>query len=423
MQEGAGDSRRRAEALRAGAAESARVTREWNEKMARKQAQREAKQADHRAKIEEQEAESAAMKARKEAKKQAQQQQLQEESAENEAKKLAKDRARIEEQEAEEAEEAERRASKEARKEAKQQAKEQAWPQDFQAILAKREAKDKAKREKQESRRQQLLKDAPITGLMLRKFVSPTRPAYHDIIIDNLLQSIGERIVAQTLPVLADSAAKSKPRREPILRGRTPDLYRIDFAPAATGVTSISGRLRSSLQKPNWKADVEELMSLFVAWNKSAYPDITPGQMVVRVRPKENEEERYRSCWLHHQTTYNVITPVTWYKRKETVAAVVQSVRERCQKMNPGSLLLCDGASSTAAPEAKNMYAREMEKVNQREWSLMKDTEGFGAQVMSCFYGKEVTWAEYEDRIERCLYAFRSANKDAVYGLLDNGEV
>lgn len=447
--------------------EAKRKARKEAEKQARRQ-QREAEsieketrklvskvakeQAKGRASMDLHETESADRKARKEAENLAWQQQFQIELSESEARKEAKQQAQWQQLDSAESkagvqakEQAEKEEARRQQLHAESEERKARMQASFEAMMKEREEREagkqakreekkarkqadiRARREERTARRPQLLRDAPITELMLRDFVSPTQPAYHDIIIDNILRSIGERIVAQRFSVLTDSAAAtavagSEPCETLILRGRTPDLCRIDFAPTATGVSSIASKLQSALQKQDWTADVEQLLCLFVAWNRSAFSEIDPEQMVVQVLPGD-QEKRYRSCWFYHQKAYKALTPVTWYKRKETVATVVRSVRKRCQLVDPGSPLLRDVAGSIASSEADDMVVKEMEQSAQREWSLVKDTEGFGAKVMSCFSGLEATSEEYEERIERCFYAFKVANKTAVYGLPDKGEV
>ncbi|KAK5123860.1 hypothetical protein LTR85_002056 [Meristemomyces frigidus] len=255
-------------------------------------------------------------------------------------------------------------------------------------MAEKKAVQQEERREAENDRRQRLLDDTPITELMIGPFRSSSLQANDEVMIGNILNTM---------------------RAWCSVGGR--QRVRIDFTPSATEARSIASRLRAALMKGEWAAEVEKLLCLFVAWNKTAFLEVEAEQMAVNVKPGDYMEKSYRSEWLFHQKTYEAIKPVKWSKRKATVAAVVHAVRTRCERAYPESLLL-RGVASTSA---------ESNVANVAEWSLVKDTEGFGVKVLASFTDPQLTSKEYEDQIERCLYNFKVANKTEVYGVVWGG--
>jgi len=142
----------------------------------------------------------------------------------------------------------------------------------------------------------------------------------------------------------------------------------------------------------------ESLLRPLLGWNKEAFPDdiqerlwkqmesvLRDGRTLASQHDitMKGQESRYRSKWQFHQKAYKVAMPVSRLKRKEAVAAVVASARSRCMKARPGSLLIHDLTVSTGRCIEEG---ESLAKINHaKEWSLMKDSEGFGAKVMACF--------------------------------------
>lgn len=204
------------------------------------------------------------------------------------------------------------------------------------------------------------------------------------------------------------------------LHGRVQSA-RICYSPSEMGVTGIGARLRVLSMRQGTAAQYEALLQPLANWNLDYFPEISDAvrDALAEVVSKPNKYS-YRSQWLHHRKCYDSIAPISRRNASEVVAAVVRSVRQRCELVNPGSLLLLPLEEVLLANQESVEEAQKLSQAKLRKWSLHSPSEGFGAQVMRCF-GKEGSPEEYEDRIETVLYRFKMKCPAAVFGREDDG--
>lgn len=197
-----------------------------------------------------------------------------------------------------------------------------------------------------------------------------------------------------------------------ILRGRTKSSHRITFDPKSTNVTSIAGRLHALHTSEIDHLAVERLVRYLAIWNRDAFPELDHSTLP---KPNTHIEKLYRSQWLYHQKARNSVERITYRNRKEVVEALFESVRKRCELVDPQSTLLRHVGSLVGYVDPDDREKKRLIKRLQK-WSLFKVSEGFGAFLMCCFDGDENKSVEYEDLLECALFRFRMANREAVYG-------
>jgi hypothetical protein len=220
------------------------------------------------------------------------------------------------------------------------------------------------------------------------------------VLVDKILNMIGQRISAN-------------PRMQ--LTGRTSDGFRIDYKPGTGGVTGIKSRLQKASIRESAIEKMDLLLQPLVKSNTAAFEatkNVKNRSKIVGAHWLDGRH--YRSVWLHKQKLYDSVHPISWYRRKDVVTAVVQTHRERCGKVDPGSLLLKDPSSLGVIEDEKREHIRE--------WSLFDDTGGLTAKLLSCFDGPERSSEEYEDLVERMMYLFKLGSPNAVYGPTETGK-
>lgn len=192
-----------------------------------------------------------------------------------------------------------------------------------------------------------------------------------------------------------------------ILRGRCIGSMRVDYTPRATDVTSIHARIKRAQADGRKHDHIEKMLQPLVAWNRSAFMDI-PDKAFAGYTEKctKAEVRRYQTEWQFHQGCLKS-SPICWKKRAKVVEAVLASLRQRCTEVDPTSYLLQEPSNA----ESDTKTHRHLSS-----WSLFDTTVGFGRKLMECFDDPEESTEEYQDRIESCLYKFKMANKEAVYG-------
>jgi hypothetical protein len=247
---------------------------------------------------------------------------------------------------------------------------------------------------------QALLSPAPLIALLIGDDFETHKLA---ILVDKILNMIGKHISAH--PHIH-------------LLGRTPDGFRIDYTPTTGGVTGIKSRLQKATAGQSAIQKMDLLLKPLVKKNREAFQEtknIKNRSKIVGGYGLDNRS--YRSVWLHNQKLFTSVHPISWYRRKDVVAAVVQAYCKQCGKVDPDSLLLKN-------PSGEELGVIEDEKREHvREWSLYDNTSGFASKLLSCFDGPERSSEDYEDLIERMMYLFRSANQGAVYGPKETGKV
>lgn len=191
---------------------------------------------------------------------------------------------------------------------------------------------------------------------------------------------------------------------------------RICYSPSEMGVTGIGARLRVLSMRQGTAAQYEALLQPLANWNLDYFPEISDAvrDALAEIVSKPNKYS-YRSQWLHHRKCYDSIAPISRRNASEVVAAVVRSVRERCELVNPGSLLLLPLEEALVANQGVVEEAQKLSQTKLQKWSLHSPSEGFGVQVRRCF-DKEGSPEEYEDRIETVLYKFKMNRRAAIFG-------
>lgn len=191
---------------------------------------------------------------------------------------------------------------------------------------------------------------------------------------------------------------------------------RICYSPSKMDVTGIGARLRALRTQGSTASQYESLLRPFANWNSEIFPEIseTTKQFMEEHVTKANLH-RYHCQWLHHQQCYGSITPINKNNSSEIVAAVVRSVRARCEKVNPESLLLIPLREALTADQEGLEEADRFSQTKLQEWSLHSVSEGLGAQMVRCFK-KDASPEEYEDYIETVLWRFKMKCPAAVFG-------
>ncbi|KAK5164078.1 uncharacterized protein LTR77_010169 [Saxophila tyrrhenica] len=235
----------------------------------------------------------------------------------------------------------------------------------------------------------------------------------------------------QCITTHLDKKRRGFPKRTMKIRGRTPDYYRINFDPSAQDITGVSRRLHDLLSA-NQHLPAGQVLEIldeqscrpFALSNRKDVPGAkkigTIGQY-----PQHIDNRHYVSCWNDRLEALAVCEAAGW-SLKEVVAAVIQSVRARCEKLDPDSLLLRDPNDL----ESHDLSARHVLSRSARrkrpppstaelrkhvgEWSLRDEVAGFARKVQECFDQPDRTNEQYADMVERELYCFKLANKKAA---------
>lgn len=202
-----------------------------------------------------------------------------------------------------------------------------------------------------------------------------------------------------------------KKHRNIILKGRTYDLFRIDYDPANTDITGITSRLYATLARNSSDSALEFLLNPLVMWNKAPFPELGHKDLL----PMQNGNGAcYQSQWLFRQKIRNTLQTLTGRESKKAAGLISSSYRTRCHEVDRSSLLLLK--PSVLVDEHDEQRVTSAKFQHAIKWNLYNNRVGFALKLMACFKGPDRTAEEYEDLLERCMYSFMLANKTAVRG-------
>jgi len=196
-----------------------------------------------------------------------------------------------------------------------------------------------------------------------------------------------------------------------VLNGRTAEHFRISYDPSPTDITSFRQHLHKTLSVSDGFKTLEALLLPVVKANDTLFPEL---KKVTKKSCRRLDERSYRSFWLHHQKTYNTIHPISWDKREEEIATIVQVLRTHCDRVEPKSLLLRDPDTLVEHTYEDGVHALTVKCPH--EWSLYATERGLGNKLRACFAESERSTEDYENLVERELYRFKQFNQSAVYG-------
>ena len=189
-----------------------------------------------------------------------------------------------------------------------------------------------------------------------------------------------------------------------ILRGRTAEMFRIDYDPKSDHVTGIKSRATELMSLDFDYTGLEALLSPLVTANLK-----TLGYKSKQISTIHRfEDYLYHDSWCWGFARIDQVKPVTWDKRRSVVIGIWTIVRQRCMSVNPFSKLFFD-------PNQLENLMNDDDMQHCREWSLHGEDTGLARKLMECFSNPERSTAEYEDLIERTLYCYKIANKSAMF--------
>ena len=189
------------------------------------------------------------------------------------------------------------------------------------------------------------------------------------------------------------------------LRGRTTNLFRIDYSPKRDDVIGIKSRLEKLISPEIDYAGIEALLSPLVFTN----PRVFAWSFEEVITTQQLQECTFHNSWCWSTKRIKQVKPVTWAKRIDVVAGILRTVRSRCIKVDPDSMLLLD-------PHKLEDLMDEDDTQHFREWNLHGEDTGLATKLMACFIDSERSTAEYADLIERTLFCYKIANQTAIYG-------